>query len=137
MEINALLLDSNFYTAFKNGNSTAVTILEDVPLIVLNPVILGELLGGFAAGKREADNREQLDRFMSSPRVRLIEIDKDTAHYYARIYKSLRAAGTPIPTNDLWIAANALQHDLAVATYDKHFKHIPQLKIVTAPADIF
>ena len=108
MAIREILLDTNAYAAFKQGRSDAVEIIKHVPLIGLSSIVLGELLSGFAMGKREATNREELKQFLASERVRLFAIDEDTAEYYAVVYQGLRQKGHPIPTNDMWIAATAL-----------------------------
>ena len=122
--MRGILIDTNAYGAFKEGRPEAVAILRHAPLIGFSTVVLGELLGGFAAGAREASNREQLLAFLASERVRVYSVDSDTAESYARLYLSLRRKGTPIPTNDLWIAATARQHSLAVFTYDRHFREV-------------
>ena len=116
-----ILLDTNAYAAFKRGEQSAVEIIRFAETIGLSTVVLGELLCGFSAGQREADNRRELAAFLESNRVLIIPVDVRTAEFYANIYLGLRRKGTPIPTNDLWIAAIALQHGLAVFTYDKHF----------------
>ena len=72
-------------------------------------------------------NRNELDQFLDSPRVYTIAIDDETAEFYAQIFSELRLKGRPIPSNDLWIAASALQHGLALASYDEHFSHISGL----------
>ena len=122
--MKGVLVDTNAYGAFKEGRPEAVEILRHAPLIVLSTVVLGELLGGFAAGAKEASNRDQLLQFLASERVRVLSVDSDTAESYARLYLSLRKKGTPIPTNDLWIAATARQHGLAVFSYDRHFRDV-------------
>ncbi len=125
--MKSVLLDSNAYTAFKQGRSEALEILKHAPLIGLDSIVTGELLGGFAAGTREAWNRQQFEEFCSSNRVQRFLVDERTAEHYARIYIELRRLGRPIPTNDMWIAASALRHDLGLFTYDRHFKPISGL----------
>ncbi len=88
----------------------------------------GELLGGFAAGSREAKNRSELARFLDSPRVDVVPVTAQTAHSYALVWSGLRRKGQPIPTNDLWIAASALEHGAALLTHDAHFAHIDGLR---------
>jgi predicted nucleic acid-binding protein len=78
-------------------------------------------------GKNEKRNRAILRDFLSSARVTLVEIDEETSERYAVIVQSLRVRGTPIPTNDLWIAASAMQHGLRVLTTDKHYLKVPQI----------
>ena len=122
-----ILLDTNAYAAFKRGDEEAVEILRYAGTIGLSPIVLGELLCGFAAGQRVAQNRRELNAFMESPRVEVIPVDEGTAEYYSHVYKGLKQKGRPIPTNDLWIAATALQHGTVVYTYDKHFFEVDGL----------
>lgn len=122
-----IIIDTNFYVAFKRGDETAIITLRKAEYIALNTVILGELLAGFRLGSKERQNREELDMFLDSPRVDLLSIDDETAEYYAHIFAELKNKGCPIPTNDLWLAASAMQHGLALATYDKHFNNINSL----------
>lgn len=127
-------LDTNAYTAFKRGDGDVVAILRQVPQIQISATVLGELLAGFAAGSKEADNRTELARFMASPRVSIIPVSEATADIYAVIYAALRRKGSPIPTNDLWIAASALQHGAALLSFDAHFAAIDGLKVGRHPA---
>jgi tRNA(fMet)-specific endonuclease VapC len=122
-----IIIDTNFYVAFKKRDEAAIVALKKAEYIAVNTVILGELLAGFRCGSRELQNREELDLFFDSPRVDLLSIDDGTAEFYAQIFAELKEKGRPIPTNDLWLAASALQHGLALATYDDHFKYISGL----------
>ncbi|QSV44398.1 type II toxin-antitoxin system VapC family toxin [Geobacter benzoatilyticus] len=122
-----IILDTNFYSAFKKNDATALELLKRVEYIGVNTVILGELLAGFRCGNREQQNRLELDQFLDSPRVATIAIDDETAEFYAQVFSELRQKGRPIPSNDLWLAASALQHGLALATYDDHFSAISGL----------
>ena len=124
MAVRNILLDTNAYAAFKRDVPDAVEIIRHAPSIIINSIVLGELLAGFASGTREAANRQELKRFFDSDRVKLFSVDDDTAEYYAMVYRNLRSKGQPIPTNDMWIAATALQHGLAVFTYDGHFNAV-------------
>jgi len=123
-----VLLDTNAYTAFMLGEAGAVDVVAHADKLYLNSVVLGELLGGFAAGTREPKNRAELARFLDSPRVEILPITAETADSYALIYAGLRRRGQPIPTNDLWIAASALEHGAALLTRDAHFSHIDGLR---------
>jgi predicted nucleic acid-binding protein len=129
VEVIPILLDTNAYAAFKRGLPDAVAIFQQAPTIALSPVIVGELLGGFAAGAKEQANRAELTAFLSAPRVWVVPVDRETAEHYAGVYAALRKTGTPIPTNDMWIAATALQHKLRLFTYDNHFRSVPGLVI--------
>jgi predicted nucleic acid-binding protein len=119
-----IIIDTNFYVAFKKRDESAIITLKKAEYIAVNTVILGELLAGFRCGSRERQNREELDLFFDTPRVDLLSIDDGTAEFYAQIFAELKEKGRPIPTNDLWLAASTLQHGLALATYDDHFKNI-------------
>jgi predicted nucleic acid-binding protein len=133
--VKRILLDTNAYTAFKKGDRSAVEIIRAVETVGFSTVVLGELLSGFAAGRRAAGNRAELAELLDSPRVSVFAVDATTAQYYAHIYTGLRRRGRPIPTNDLWIAAAALQHGLAVFSYDKHFHEVDGLIVGEHPED--
>jgi tRNA(fMet)-specific endonuclease VapC len=126
--MRAILLDTNAYTAFMLGATEVVDVVAHADRLYLNSIVLGELLGGFAAGTREPKNRAELARFLDSPRVEVLPITADTADSYALIYAGLRRKGHPIPTNDLWIAASAMEHGAALLTRDAHFSHIDGLR---------
>ena len=122
-------LDTNAYSDFMRGAAERVELIRTVQAIVLPLIVLGELRAGFAAGDRESTNAANLQRFLGSPRVSVLPPDEQTTHYYAQLHRQLRNDGRPIPTNDLWIAALAVQHDLVICTSGRHFRQIPQLVI--------
>jgi predicted nucleic acid-binding protein len=88
-------------------------------------------LGADGGGKNEAE----LQKFLTSPRVGLLDITEETAERYAVILNSLWRAGTPIPTNDIWIAATAMEYGLRVVTTDSHYQKIPQIMVDHFPID--
>ena len=108
----------------------AVHVIRQAADIMIPFIVLGELRAGFACGTRSYTNEQMLTRFLNSPRVKQLFADEDTTHQYARLFRQLRQQGTPIPTNDLWIAALALQHELLLFTRDTHFNHLPQLPVI-------
>ena len=128
MEVKSLLIDTNAYVAFKRGSAEAVSILQNAPSIAINAVVLGELLSGFAVGTRRETNLRELARFLESSRVVVLPLDRRTAECYAAVYEGCKKAATPIPTNDMWIAATAIQHNLAIFSYDGHFRVVPHLQ---------
>lgn len=123
-----LLIDTNAYTALMVGDAATAEVLAYAEKLLINSVVLGELLGGFAAGSREAQNRAALARFLDTPRLQLVPISAATADSYALVYASLRKRGQPIPSNDLWIAASALEHGAALLTRDAHFAQVEGLR---------
>ena len=122
-----VLLDTSAYSALFRGEEQVKSILQEAEEISMTPVILGELLAGFSGGRFEFRNRQLLKEFLATPRVRVHSLDSDTSERYAAVWLHLRREGTPIPTNDLWIAASAMQHGLAVLTADRHFLKVPQV----------
>jgi tRNA(fMet)-specific endonuclease VapC len=123
-----ILLDTNAYSAFIRGMPDIVEVVAYAEKLWLSSTVLGELLAGFAAGKREAANRAELMRFMASPRVEVLPVTVETADCYALVFAALRRKGQPIPTNDLWIAASALEHAAGLLTLDAHFAHVGGLR---------
>ena len=128
--MSALVVDTNAYSGFMRGDLRAVRALRAAHEIHLPLIVLGELLAGFAAGTRPQRNREELARFMGSTRVHVLSPDEKTAQHYADVFSALRKLGTPIPTNDLWIAALARQHRLPLLSFDAHFGAVPGVKLV-------
>ena len=124
-----ILIDTNAYAAFKKNVVAAVNTLKTVEYIGINIIVLGELFGGFKGGIRETENRKELEQFLDSPRVHLIQLDEDTAEFYAKIYWDLKKKGKPIPTNDMWVAASAMRHALSLFTFDDHFTFIDGLML--------
>jgi tRNA(fMet)-specific endonuclease VapC len=122
-----LALDTNAYGAATRGEPRAVALLRAAERILVPFVVLAELRAGFACGTVGRRNEANLTRFLASPRVEAVYADEQTTHHYANVFAQLRKQGTPIPTNDLWIAALVLQYDLVLFTLDAHFAHLPQI----------
>ena len=127
-----LALDTNRYADPCRGDARAVEIIEAADAIWLPFVVLGELLAGFAAESQGPRNEAVLRRFLLKPGVGILYADEQTTYHYASVYRQLRKQGTPIPTNDMWIAALVLQHSLFLYDRDRHFDALPQLLRVNA-----
>jgi len=125
--MNKILIDTNIYSHAMRGNNEVISYLQQVIEIGISSISIGELLSGFKAGNKEQINRQELNIFLDSPRVTLYYVDEITAEFYSATLNQLKKQGTPIPTNDIWIAATALQQGLPVYTFDKHFEHIAGL----------
>jgi predicted nucleic acid-binding protein len=121
------VIDTNIYSAFKTNHPATVQRFRDAEEIVVCSTVHGELLAGFKCGSQEDRNKTELEEFLDRPRVGYVPTDASTAEFYAEIFKRLRFKGTPIPTNDMWIAASAMQHGMAVCTRDEHFRNIEGL----------
>jgi predicted nucleic acid-binding protein len=122
-----ILIDTNVYAAFKRNNPIAVHALRTAEYVGVNVVVLGELYSGFKGGNREGINKKELEQFLDSPRVVIVQIDEETAEFYAKLYYDLKKKGKPIPSNDMWVAASAMRHGLSLFSYDEHFKNIEGL----------
>jgi len=122
-----LAIDTNRYVDFARGREDAVGVLRRAERIFLPFVVLAELRAGFLCGSRSAENERNLTRFLNSSRVSVLFPDESTTLAYARLFRQLRSQGTPIPVNDLWIAALVVQHDLYLYAHDRHFDHFPQI----------
>lgn len=123
------LIDTNIYSAFKNGEHNVVEAFRNLDYIGIDVTVLAELLAGFKYGKKEKENRKELELFLNSERVHILNHNFDTAEYYANIFLNLKKQGSPIPMNDIWIASVAFQNGLELFTYDKHFSKIKGLLI--------
>ncbi len=122
-----LALDTNRYTDLCRGEMSVVGAIEAADQIWLPFVVVGELRAGFAVGTQGPHNEAILNRFLLKPGVAILYADEQTTHHYANVYRQLRKQGTPIPTNDMWIAALVLQHSLVLYARDAHFDTLPQL----------
>ncbi len=128
--MKSILIDTNIYSYAMKGDPESVIVLQQANQIGICSITIGELLSGFKAGKKESENRKELEEFLDAPRVQIYAIDEGTAEFYADILNNLRKKGTPIPTNDIWIAAVAFQHGLRLFSKDQHFKKVQGLLIV-------
>ncbi len=122
-----LLLDSNVFIDFCQGDPEVVERLEAASEIGVPFVVLAEIRAGAQIVKRGQAQARVLAELLNQPGVSCIHSSDATTHHYAALYAQLRKAGTPIPTNDLWIASLALERDFILYTRDAHFDAIPQL----------
>lgn len=120
-------LDTNRYVDLCKGVAETAALLEEAEAVLLPFVVLAELRAGFGYGRRQAENERILHRFLLKDGVHVLFADDQTTHHYASVFRQLRKQGTPVPTNDMWVAALVLQHNLALYARDKHFDHLPQL----------
>jgi tRNA(fMet)-specific endonuclease VapC len=125
--MNKIIIDTNIYSNLLRGDSEVNDSLQQVSHIGISIISIGELLSGFRAGNRIKENRDELGQFLDSPRVAIYPLEVDTAEHYSSILNKLKKNGTPIPTNDIWIAAVALQHGLPLYTQDNHFSYVDGL----------
>ncbi len=129
-----VLLDTNAYAALFRGHPEVSRLVRRSDEVLISAVVAGELLFGFRNGARYEANRRDLDAFLDSPFVRLLEVTLVTAERFGRISASLRKKGRPIPTNDLWIAAQAMETGADLLSFDQHFAEIEGLAWVRPEA---
>jgi tRNA(fMet)-specific endonuclease VapC len=120
-------LDTNRLSDLFRGDATLAETLGHCDEVWIPLIVLAEMKAGFHAGTQRSQNEAILRQFLGKPTVDVLLPARETAEHYARLYVQLKRAGTPVPDNDLWIAALALEHDLILITRDRHFEFIPQL----------
>lgn len=117
-------IDTSAYSHFQRGDEQIVEILDRADWIGVPVIALGEIRTGFLLGGRQAANEAELLEFLAHPVVEVLNVDHDASRHFAEIVVDLRRAGTPLPTNDIWIAASAIRAGAVVVTYDRHFEEI-------------
>ncbi len=127
--MSRIVLDTNAYTSYLAGNKDVLTTLAAADITFFSIFVLGELYAGFKGGSRELKNSELLQSFLNKPRVSILNATAETAEIFGHLKNILKEAGTPLPINDVWIAAHAMETGSVVITYDKHFTKIPGLRI--------
>jgi predicted nucleic acid-binding protein len=128
-----LLLDTNRYQDVVAHDLEVAQRLQRAEQVFISLISVGELLAGFASGTRQSRNEARLRQFVELQDVSVLGLDFDTARHYADVSARLRRLGKPIPANDMWIAAQALQHDLTLDTRDEHFRAVPGLRLADSP----
>ncbi|MCY4058442.1 MAG: type II toxin-antitoxin system VapC family toxin [Gammaproteobacteria bacterium] len=116
-----ILLDSNAYSQWKRGHQDVAELIRSSGEVLVPVVVVGELLYGFRYGSRHEDNVRELHLFLGNSRVDIVATTMTTADRYARIASALRSKGRPIPTNDIWIAAHAMETGADLVSSDQHF----------------
>ena len=122
-----IILDTSAYVGFKRNVSDFVETIVNAETIFFSPIVLGELMFGFRNGTKFEENKNDLNKFLDHERVRIVQIGQITSDRYSRIASQLKKQGTPIPTNDIWIAAQTIEHGAELITTDSHFEKVPGL----------
>ena len=131
----ALCLDTNTYSAYRNADPDAKKLIAAVDQLWLPATVLGELRAGFLNGSKSVANELLLQQFMDLPYVAVAPTTEATSRHYAQVHHHLRRQGKPIPTNDMWIAACALELDCPMYSFDAHFNCVKWLKVVASTED--
>jgi predicted nucleic acid-binding protein len=125
-----IALDTNRYTDLCRGDLAVIEKLARAESVWMPFIVLAELRAGFSVGKRGRENERVLRRFLAKPRVEALYADDATTRVHATLYRQLRQQGTPMSSNDLWIAALAIEHGLVLYSRDQQFAHLAQLEIL-------
>ena len=125
-----VLLDTNAYSAWKRNNEAVLEIIHRSEHLFLSAIVAGELLFGFRIGSRSRKNYRELLAFLDSPYVTLLPITFESADRFSLIASSLRRKGRPLPTNDIWIAAHAMESGAYLLSFDTHFEQIDGLALL-------
>ena len=124
-----ILLDTSAYSHLRCGSEEVLDALSHADVVYLSVFVLGELYAGFKGGSKEGTNRELLERFLKRATVRILIATKETAEVFAEIKHTLKQAGTPLPLDDIWIAAHAIETGSVLVTFDSHFSKVCGLRL--------
>lgn len=128
--IDPIVLDTSAYSRLRTGHPEVLRRLAAAPLMYVPVIVIGELEAAFELGSRAAQNRASLAEFLSEPFVSVVDVTQTTARRYGELVGTLRRAGTPIPGNDVWIAAVTMGTDGYLVTFDSDFTRVPGLRCV-------
>jgi predicted nucleic acid-binding protein len=128
--IARLVLDTSAYSRFRAGHPAVLDLLAAADVVLVPVTVLGELEAGFELGTRARENRAVLASFLDEPSVAVLPVTPDVARHYGRMLARLKRAATPVPTNDIWIAAAAADCGGELLTFDEHFAKIEGLGCV-------
>ena len=130
-----ILLDSDAYSQLMRGRHQVHDLVRRAEEIFLSAIVVGEIMFGFRHGTRFDENMAELRAFFDNPYTHLLPVGQATADRYSRIATALRAKGRPIPTNDIWIAAHAMETGADLVSADGHFEHVDGLAWIRVAAD--
>ena len=130
--MSGVCVDTSAYSHLMRGREALRVRLEEADAVYVPATVLGELCAGFEMGSRPRQNAAELREFLEQPGVSVIHTGENVAERYGKLVQQLKALGTPIPTNDIWIAAAVLETGSRLLAYDSHFEHVPGV-IVESP----
>ena len=125
-----IVLDTSTYSFLRVGHEEVLEAVASAPAVLVPTIVLGELEAGFLLGSRRKENRLALEEFLGEPFVAIIPVTHDVARAYGKTFAALRRQGTPIPTNDVWIAACTVAFAATLITFDTDFQKVPNLACV-------
>jgi tRNA(fMet)-specific endonuclease VapC len=126
--MRGILLDTNCYSAYLAGDERVLSALAEAEVVYMSIFVLGELFAGFRGGTKVQQNRGYLKRFLAKSNVKILSATLETAEIFGDLKDKLKRSGSPLPINDVWIAAHALETGSGLITYDSHFQKITGLR---------
>lgn len=127
--MKSIILDTNAYARLLRGGEDVLDMVASAEVIFMSIFVLGELYAGFAGGAKSRENRDILKRFLIKPTVKILNATSETADIFGLLKNTLKQAGTPVPINDVWIAAHGMETGSIIVTYDQHFLKIAGIRI--------
>jgi tRNA(fMet)-specific endonuclease VapC len=124
-----IILDTNAYTRLLAGEENVLDAVASAEVIFMSIFVLGELYAGFSGGMKNRENRDVLRRFLTKSSVKILNATSETAEIFGSLKNALRKAGTPLPINDVWIAAHGIETGSIIVTYDQHFRKILGIRL--------
>ncbi len=129
MKSAKLVLDTSAYSGFNRGDKRLKSFFHPNNQILVPLIVVGELRAGFSLGNKSKENEMLLQKFLDSSNVSTLTITDKTTRLFAAIFRRLKLAGTPINTNDIWIAALTLENDCLLVTLDSDFARVRDLLV--------
>ncbi len=126
--MNRILFDTNACTAFLTGNERVLNALTEAETAFFSAIVIGELYTGFCGGNRLRENKALLARFLQKSNVRVLDVTAETGEIFGQIKNELQKAGTPIPLNNIWLAAQAMETGSVIVSFDAHFDQVSGLR---------
>ncbi len=128
--MNAVMLDTNVLIDLFHDPDSFLEELGDYEEVLLPSIVLGEFRAGLSSTKKDREIEDVLSAYLKNPAVKTAPVTERTTLYYANVFRELKAKGRPIPQNDVWIAATALECGVPLLTYDSHFSAVPMLRLI-------
>jgi len=133
--VRKVVLDTNAYSAFFSGDLSVRKTIVTADLVLMSTIVIGELYFGFFGGTKFNQNKDQLESFLSKSNIQIVGITLETAEIFGEIQNELKGKGKPIPINDVWIAAQAIEAGAKLVTFDAHFESVSGLRLWNGNVD--
>lgn len=124
-----IILDTNAYTGLLSGDEQILGVVASAEVVFMSIFVLGELHAGFWGGSKQRQNHDLLRRFIARPSVKILNATVETAEVFGALKNTLKQAGTPLPINDVWIAAHGIESGSVIVTNDQHFRKIAGIRL--------